>query len=1448
MRGLSAAALCAVAGSLMMPVMAAPGDAPLDGEILMIIPGDRVDFYDPAWPAQYKQLADSPHYRTARSLGYTVSNVTTDEWSELTEADFQFFKAIFISKLGSGTMPDYSFLNENKAVWGAAFTDESNIMLSGVPVSDTAAQAEVDAAETGAAVKNAARRNARIVLNNAINFIMKGTNTGMYMEVPMTTDDNTTPELQTSGETLEFLSGFGDFKLRIFGENPPSAGAGIEEVTEDDQNVVTLVARHPDLPNLDSAILSSWDRAARSVFAQRDSEFQPFYIASDVEGLEPFPWTDKDGLDQTGPPVILVRAETFLSTPVSCGDGNVDLDEQCDAGGSIDATCNEETCLCRWGMDESDACLAAPDCGDSTAQPQLGEECDLGPDNGVSGSICTSECLCAFGGYTDSNGNYQCIQACGNGMPDGTEQCDDGVLFNGQALSLCDEECACKYGTDNDGNCQTSFCGDGDVTGDEECDFADNGAVDSLCSETCTCKYGPAENPTDEVPCAAAPTTPICGNDVVDSGEECDNAEDELCGTNCLCLYGPAENPTNEIPCAAAPATPICGNNVVDSGEQCDNTEDELCGTNCLCLYGTAENPTAEIPCAAAPAAPSCGNNIVDSGEQCDNTEDELCGNDCQCIYGPATVPTADAPCAAAPIVPPTCGNGAVESGEQCDSDSDLCEACQCIYGPATVPTTDAPCAAAPAVPPTCGNGVVESGEQCDSDSDLCEACQCIYGPATVPTTDAPCAAAPAVPPTCGNGVLESGEQCDNEEDELCGEDCACLFGPAEEPTADAPCATAPTTPPTCGNNVVESGEQCDNEEDELCGEDCACLFGPAEEPTADAPCATAPTTPPTCGNDVVEIGEECDNETDLCNEECECVFGLNEETEECYETDQAITTTSSVPDAATTTESATATETVTESADATATEDVSATATEDVTSTESTDVTVTETATESADATATEDVSATATEDVTATESADVTVTETADATATEDVSATATEDVTATESVSATVTGDFTATESADATATEDVTATESADATATEDVTATESADATATEDVTMSESGIATVTEEVTATESAGATATEDVTMSESGTATDVATLTEGNTITSAIDATQTGTNTAGTQTTTSPSSPSGTDGPLPQELQSEDGASFSFVGCAASAENYRGFTLEQESDDMDLNLCVTVCKDRLYSGAYKNQCYCGDELDESDVSIVGDAACDLTCPGNPSQNCGGDLDTTEKLRVRQVTAGILLSLYRRDIVDGSSSVAPTLVGTATLSAPLPSQTASGVTIINNNNNNINNIDIDIDINIILVPFPGVDCVGQLVYIKSCDICKAGEKVTWAPKRCANADDCAGMKVYKPEQCSDNNGRCNPGTSDYDFVVEKPCTSCDGGIIYQPKEQDNTAPHSPEHQAQPQQPGAGDVPGQHAGDDVPVTAGSGRFSAFQSLVAGFAVNVILAGFFL
>ncbi|TLS29655.1 hypothetical protein PpBr36_00275 [Pyricularia pennisetigena] len=1310
MRGLSAAALCAVAGSLMLPVVADPGDPPLDGQILMIYPGNRVAFSDATWAAQDKLLSASPYYQAARSLGYTVSNVTTEEWSELTEEDFQVFKAIFISKLGTGTTSDYSFLDTTKAAWGAAVKNTGNVMLSGAPVSDIAAQEEVtDVNDPDAVTKNNARLNARIVLKNAINFIAKGSTTGLYIEVPMTTDAGTTGDMQTNGETLSFLSGLGDFKLRIFGDAPPTG------VTSANQDVVTLVARHPDIPNLESSTLSPWDRSARSVFSQRGTGFEPLSIASAVTGLEAFQWTDSTGTTQTGPAVIVARSATALQAiPETCGDSTFDpLVEQCDPSGTSDPNCNQATCLCTWGYDSvTSTCVQGPTCGDSAVDYQRGEECDLGSANGDGESACTADCRCRFGGYTDSEGDWKCVEECGNGVLTGPEECDDGVLLNGQTGSSCSDTCTCKYGTEDVNGmtvCLTSLCGDGEVTGNEQCDDDDNGQTGSVCTNTCTCKYG-----TEDVNGAIICKISDCGDAEITGNEECDDAlnngaADSLCSETCTCKYGLAMDPAAG-PCASEPA-PSCGNNLIEPGEQCDNDEDELCN-NCQCLYGPAENPTALVPCAAAPAA-TCGNNVRETGEECDNDEDELCNDICECLYGPAEDPTDQVPCAAAPAA------------------------------------------------------------------------------------------------TCGNNVVETGEQCDNENDDLCNDTCECIYGPAADPTADVPCATAPAA--TCGNNVVEAGEQCDNEDDDLCNDTCECIYGPAPNPTTDAPCATAP---PSCGNDIIESGEECDDGSDLCNEECECVFGLNEETGECYETAPAITTTASVTEAATTTESASVT------GDATMTE--GNTVTEDVTTTESADATATE------DASATESAGATVTGDVTAIDSA----------TATKSAVATATEDVSLTESAGSTATEDVSVTESAGSTATEDVSATESADATVTE------SAGATVTSDVTATESATVTSTGNVTVTESAAATATEDVTMTGSRSATDVVTVTESNTMTSATDATQTGTNTAGTQTTTSPSSPSSTDGPLPQELQSEDGASFSFVGCAASSENYRGFTLEQESDDMDLNVCVTVCKDRLYSGAYKNQCYCGDELDDSDVSVVGEAACDLTCPGNPSQNCGGDLDTTEKLRVRQVTAGILLSLYKRDIVDGSSpSLAPTVTGTGTLSAPLPSQTAGGVTI-----NNINNIDIDI--NIILVPFAGVDCLGQLVYIKSCDICKAGEMVSWAPKRCANADDCAGMKVYKPEQCSDNNGRCNPGTSDYDFVVEKPCTTCDGGVIYQPKGQDNAAPQSPEHQAQPQpqQPGAGDVPGQLAGDNIPVTAGSGRFSAFQSLVAGLAVNIVLAGLFL
>lgn len=65
-----------------------------------------------------------------------------------------------------------------------------------------------------------------------------------------------------------------------------------------------------------------------------------------------------------------------------CGDGTVDDGfEECDDGDNLGGPggCNPD-------------CSSGPTCGDGIRQPELGEGCDAGPDNGVPGSGCSASC------------------------------------------------------------------------------------------------------------------------------------------------------------------------------------------------------------------------------------------------------------------------------------------------------------------------------------------------------------------------------------------------------------------------------------------------------------------------------------------------------------------------------------------------------------------------------------------------------------------------------------------------------------------------------------------------------------------------------------------------------------------------------------------------------------------------------------------------------------------------------------------------------------------------------------------------------------------------------------------------------------------------------------------------------------------------------------------------
>ncbi len=113
---------------------------------------------------------------------------------------------------------------------------------------------------------------------------------------------------------------------------------------------------------------------------------------------------------------------------------------------------------------------------------------------------------------------------------------------------------------------------------------------------------------------------PVCGNDIIETGEECDDGN-TIDGDGCS---------------AICEDEPLCGDGTLDTGEECDdgNTID---GDGCSAI---CEDEPAE-----------CGNDIIEGDEQCDDGN-LIDGDGCSAI------------CEDEPVL---CGDGIEAGDEQCD-------------------------------------------------------------------------------------------------------------------------------------------------------------------------------------------------------------------------------------------------------------------------------------------------------------------------------------------------------------------------------------------------------------------------------------------------------------------------------------------------------------------------------------------------------------------------------------------------------------------------------------------------------------------------------------------------------------------------------------------------------------------------------------------------------------
>jgi cysteine-rich repeat protein len=457
-------------------------------------------------------------------------------------------------------------------------------------------------------------------------------------------------------------------------------------------------------------------------------------------------------------------------TTAVCGDGKVNgsANEQCDNGS---ANANDADCTAGCQVN------VCGDGHDDTVGPVHIEPCDLGSANGGS-SGCSIGCT---------------APTCGNGIVDQGEQCDLGPANSNTGACLA--------------NCLLARCGDGFVeTGVEQCDPGSAGG--SSCSPT-----------TSSAPCRFE----ICGNGILDPGEQCDNGSangiNGTCSTACKVQFcgdgikndGEAcDTGGNSATCNLNCTVPRCGDGIVDpaftppgasSGEQCDP-------------------PNAAAGCSAECQFEHCGNGIIDPGEQCDP---------------PGSVSGSGVTCSAS-CLNEVCGNGILDPGEQCD------------LGSASTGSAGGACPSCKLA--RCGDGLVEAGiEQCD------------LGSANGSGSGAGACDSLCRSVTCGNQILENGEQCDDGvENDGSGKRCnaACKFNVCGDGDLligveqcdsggvdSSTCNGSSCTLSVCGDGHINlaAGEACDNgAENGVAGGSC------------DATCHI-----PGCGNGIVEAGEACD-------------------------------------------------------------------------------------------------------------------------------------------------------------------------------------------------------------------------------------------------------------------------------------------------------------------------------------------------------------------------------------------------------------------------------------------------------------------------------------------------------------------------------------------------------------------------------------------------------------
>ncbi|ROT40205.1 hypothetical protein SODALDRAFT_272464 [Sodiomyces alkalinus F11] len=100
-----------------------------------------------------------------------------------------------------------------------------------------------------------------------------------------------------------------------------------------------------------------------------------------------------------------------------------------------------------------------------------------------------------------------------------------------------------------------------------------------------------------------------------------------------------------------------------------------------------------------------------------------------------------------------------------------------------------------------------------------------------------------------------------------------------------------------------------------------------------------------------------------------------------------------------------------------------------------------------------------------------------------------------------------------------------------------------------------------------------------------------------------------------------SSSSGQDAIVPEHDPATIGE-YANLGCVSSENGFATFEFVGADSGMTPEMCVGRCTPSRYAGVHHDQCICADELDGSTRATSDRTQCDIPCPGNEDEFCGG----------------------------------------------------------------------------------------------------------------------------------------------------------------------------------------------------------------------------------